>query len=71
MLTLLGLSGALLLLPIVVVLFIAGFELAMFVHVIRNANLSDDRKLLWIVGMLLVHPFVAIGYYVTDRKAGP
>jgi hypothetical protein len=41
----------------------------MFIDVIRNPRLSDERKLLWAIGMLLVHPFIAIIYYFTDRRA--
>lgn len=38
----------------------------MFVHTIRNGGIPRDRKLLWLVGMVLLHPFVAIAYNLTD-----
>jgi hypothetical protein len=44
------------------------FEVWMFVNVIVNKNIDTTRKILWIIGMLLIHPFVAIGYYFTDYK---
>jgi hypothetical protein len=45
------------------------FEVVMFIDVIRNPAISDERKLLWAIGMFLFHPFVAIAYYFTDHKA--
>jgi hypothetical protein len=38
----------------------------MVVSVIRNRSMSDTRQILWIVGMLFIHPVVAIVYYFTD-----
>jgi hypothetical protein len=44
------------------------FEIYMFFHVIRNKFIATNRKLLWLIGMLLLHPFIAIAYYFTDYK---
>jgi hypothetical protein len=43
---------------------ILAFEVWMFVDAIMNDRLDDTQKLLWCVGMVLIHPFVAIAYYV-------
>lgn len=51
-------------------LVILAFEIAMFVDVIQNEHISSNQKILWVVGMILVHPFVAIVYYFTARKSG-
>ncbi len=51
-------------------LAILAFEIAMFVSVIRNHGISDTAKALWIIGMFLLHPFVAIVYYFTDHQKG-
>jgi hypothetical protein len=42
------------------------FEIAMFVHAIRSRTISDERKILWLIGMLFIHPLVAIAYCFTD-----
>jgi hypothetical protein len=47
------------------------FEVIMFINVIRNPNIDQDRKILWLLGMLLIHPFVAIVYRYTDYKKNP
>jgi hypothetical protein len=65
----LGLSFGLFLIVLIVLPAIFIFEIVMFIDVIRNPRLSDERKLLWAIGMLLVHPFIAIIYYFTDRRA--
>jgi hypothetical protein len=46
-----------------VILAFLFFEIAMFVSTILNKSLSTTKKLLWLIGMLLIHPFVAIAYY--------
>jgi hypothetical protein len=53
-----------------VVLFIAifVFELMMLIDAIKNPRLTTNNRILWIVGMLLVHPFVAIVYYFVERR---
>jgi hypothetical protein len=44
------------------------FEVVMFVNVIQNPRVSGNAKVFWIIGMLLLHPFVAIAYYFTSYK---
>jgi hypothetical protein len=56
------------LLIILVVLLVLAFEVWMFVSVIRNRKISDTARVLWIIGMLLIHPIVAVAYYFTDYK---
>lgn len=51
-----------------VLTIIFAFEIWMFVDAIRNPRLTDQRRMLWCLGMLLVHPFVAIFYYFTSRS---
>jgi hypothetical protein len=53
---------------IIVLLAILAFEIAMFISVICNKHISGKAKALWIIGMLFIHPFVAIAYYFTDYK---
>jgi len=62
------LSGGPLLIIIVIVLAILAFEISMFVSVIRNQRITANTKALWIIGMLILHPFVAIAYYFTEYK---
>ncbi len=66
--TILGVSVLLALLYGIILLAIIGFEVWMFVHAIQNDQISSNTRLLWIIGMLLVHPIVAIVYYCTDRN---
>lgn len=61
-----SLAGSLSFILIFVLVAIFAFEIAMLVHVIRNKNIADNVRILWIVGMLLIHPFVAVAYYFTD-----
>lgn len=63
-----ALSVSLILLTTLVLLAILILEVAMFIHVLRNKSINDSTKALWIIGMLLVHPVVAVAYYFTDRK---
>jgi len=63
-----GLSAPLSIIVIIALLLILIFELAMLVSAILNQQISGNVKALWIVGMLLIHPFVAIGYYFTDYR---
>lgn len=48
---------------ILLFLVVLAFEIVMFVHAVRNRNLKPGDKLLWLVGMLLIHLFVAVAYY--------
>jgi hypothetical protein len=49
---------------------VLAFEIAMFIDAVRNAQLTDAERLLWCAGMLVVHPFVAIAYYVLEYQNG-
>jgi len=62
-------SFAFLFIGLALVLIFA-FEIFMFVDAVRNPRLSDTQRLLWCAGMLLVHPFVAIAYYVLEYQNG-
>lgn len=53
---------------IVIGLAVLAFEITMFISAIRNQAITDNVKAMWIIGMLLVHPFAAIAYYFTDYK---
>jgi hypothetical protein len=64
----LGLVGVSAIVVIAILLIIFVFELVMFVSAIRNQLITDNTKILWLVGMLLLHPFVAIAYYFTDYQ---
>jgi uncharacterized membrane protein (DUF485 family) len=55
----------------VLLLLILAFEIWMFVDVIRNHNIPTNTKILWAVGMLLLHPFVAIVYFFVARSKKP
>jgi hypothetical protein len=56
----------LLLFPVIAIVFI--FEIFMIVSAITNDRIDDTRKILWVIGMLIVHPFIAIAYFFTDYK---
>ena len=60
-------------LPIFVIAVLIGaailfFEIMMIVSAVTNKAIEDNTRILWVVGMLLIHPFVAIAYYFTDYK---
>jgi hypothetical protein len=57
-------------LPILIVVAIAifVFEIWMIVDAAINKKISDKAKIWWIVGMLIIHPFIAIAYFFTDRR---
>jgi hypothetical protein len=59
--------GAWLPIIIVVALLIIAFEVWMIVDAALNKKISDKAKVWWIVGMFLIHPFVAIVYFFTDH----
>jgi hypothetical protein len=63
-----GLIGVSLILVLALLAIVLVFEILMFISVIRNKNISDNVKLFWIIGMILIHPFVAIAYFFTDYK---
>jgi sterol desaturase/sphingolipid hydroxylase (fatty acid hydroxylase superfamily) len=62
------LTGLTLLVVVVIGLAVLAFEIAMFIDAIKNPKLSQTSKLVWLVAMLLVHPFVAIAYYFIARR---
>lgn len=67
----LGTSGPFTVIIILVAIVILAFEIWMFVDLIQNENLSTETKLIWALGMLLIHPFVAIIYYFISSPKGP
>jgi uncharacterized membrane protein HdeD (DUF308 family) len=64
----LGLGLPLLVIAILVGTAILVFEIMMIISAVTNKKIEDDRRILWVIGMLLIHPFVAIAYYFTDYK---
>jgi hypothetical protein len=65
---LLGLALSLGVILVIFLLVIFIFEIVMIVNAIQNKYITQNAKILWIIGMLLIHPFVAIAYYFTDYK---
>lgn len=63
-----GLLLPLALLFVLLGLLVLAFEVWMFVDAIRNPRLSDNEKLLWCLGIIFIHPFVAIIYYFVARS---
>jgi hypothetical protein len=61
-------SGEFLAAFVVVFALILAFEIWMFIDAVRNPRLTDLERLLWCLGMLLIHPFVAIFYYFMARS---
>lgn len=53
---------------ILVVLLLFAFEIWMIVDAALNNKLTDKAKTWWIIGMLIIHPFVAIVYFFTDHN---
>ncbi len=68
LMSLLNIFTPIVILLLLLIIAILIFELVMFINVIGNNHISRSTKLLWILGMLLIHPFVAIAYYFTDHK---
>jgi hypothetical protein len=60
--------GAWLPLVVVVALLILVFEVWMIVDAAINKKISDKAKVWWIIGMLIIHPFVAIAYFFTGHR---
>lgn len=52
---------------VLLAVLIVVFEVWMIIDVALNKHLSDKAKTWWIIGMVLIHPFVALVYYFTDR----
>lgn len=40
------------------------FEVLMFLDLLANTKLGNNQKWLWGIAMFLLHPFVAIAYYL-------
>lgn len=60
--------GIWLLVIVVVALVLFIFEAWMIVDAALNKKISDKAKVWWIIGMLTIHPFVAIAYFFTDHR---
>jgi hypothetical protein len=56
------------LLIVAVIALILWFEIAMFISLIRNKKIDENTKIIWAIGMFLIHPIVAIIYYFTDHQ---
>jgi hypothetical protein len=54
---------------ILLALLVLVFEIVMFIDVLQNKKLSSNDRWLWVIGMLLFHPFVAIVYYFMTRSS--
>jgi hypothetical protein len=52
---------------IIAILFFA-FEIWMIVDAAINKEITDRAKAWWIIGMFIIHPFVAIAYFFTDHR---
>jgi hypothetical protein len=63
-----GLPIILLVVILVVAFLFFAFEIWMIVDVALNKAISDKAKAWWIIGMLFIHPFVAIAYFFTDHR---
>lgn len=53
---------------IIVAILIAAFEIWMIVDAALNKKINDKAKTWWIIGMLIIHPFVSIAYFLTDHR---
>jgi hypothetical protein len=40
----------------------------MIIDAVINREITDKAKAWWIIGMLIIHPFVAIAYFLTDHR---
>lgn len=60
--------GAWLMIIILLVVLFLAFEIWMIVDAITNKKISDTAKIWWIIGMLIIHPIVAIIYFFTDHR---
>jgi hypothetical protein len=64
-------GGFFLALVIALAVLVLAFEVWMFIDAMTNQALTTTTRFLWLFGMLLLHPIVAIAYYFTDRKKRP
>lgn len=53
---------------VIVLALILAFEIWMFIDALLNKKITNEAKALWVGGMLLVHPFIAIIYYLKARR---
>ena len=60
--------GAWLPIILIIALLLFAFEIWMVVDVAINKEITDRAKAWWIIGMLIIHPFVAIAYFFTDHR---
>ena len=60
--------GAWLPIIIIIAILIFAFEIWMIVDAAINKGITDKAKAWWIIGMLIIHPFVAIVYFFTDHR---
>jgi len=49
-------------------LLVLAFEVWMFVDAVKNPRLTDSQRLLWCLGMLVIHPVVALVYYFIEYQ---
>lgn len=56
--------------PVVIAILavVLAFEIWMIVDAIKNKQISNQAKAWWVLGMLIIHPIVAIIYYFTDHR---
>ena len=64
----LGYSAALSGVIIVLLVLILAFEIWMLVSAVTNKHITDTARVLWVAGMVLLHPIIAIVYYFTDYR---
>jgi hypothetical protein len=67
----LGLNTGFSAIVIIALFLILVFEIWMLISAIQNKLITQNAKILWVVGMFILHPFVAIAYYFTDYKKQP
>jgi hypothetical protein len=53
---------------LVIALLFFAFEVWMIIDAAINREITDKAKAWWIIGMLIIHPFVAIAYFFTDHR---
>lgn len=53
---------------VIILALILAFEIWMFIDALLNKKITNEARALWVGGMLLVHPFIAIVYYFTARR---
>jgi len=60
--------GAWLPIALIIAILIFAFEIWMIVDAAINKEITDKARAWWIIGMLVIHPFVAIAYFFTDHR---